>query len=280
MLTLLAWVWERYFGEALRKVEADSLAYRLSDEGRRIDWKTPTILITAALALVVQNYTTDPTDVAGVCQYLARTLDGPEAADAVRAKLQKWEADDLSRHIWWALVSAFTYAVIPMLVLKLAFRARLTDYGLKVRGILTAWPLYVLFTVVMVPLVAFFSGTEHFQRVYPFVRMASAEQVRAELWKWELAYAAQFIGLEFFFRGFLVHGTKHRFGVYAVFVSMLPYVQIHFLKPMPEAVASIIAGIVLGFMSLVTRSVWLGAALHIGVAWGMDFAVLTRRGLL
>lgn len=280
MLKLLVWVWERYFGEPLRKVEADSLAYRLSDAGRRIDWKTPVVLVTGAVALVIQNYSTHPTDVAGACQFVARTLDGPEAADAVRAKLQKWGADQLSSRVWWALVSAITYAVIPILVLKFALGGKLSEHGLKVRGLLTAWPLYVLFTVVMVPLVWYFSGTEHFQRTYPFLRVASAEEVRAELWKWELAYALQFIGLEFFFRGFLVHGTKHRFGVYAVFVSMVPYVQIHFLKPMPEAFASIIAGIVLGFMSLVTRSVWLGAALHIGVAWGMDFAVLSRRGLL
>jgi membrane protease YdiL (CAAX protease family) len=131
-----------------------------------------------------------------------------------------------------------------------------------------------------VPIVWVCSAFDRFQETYPFLRLVSHERVRADLWKWELAYAAQFIGLEFFFRGFIVHGIKHRFGVYAVFVSMVPYVQIHFGKPMPEATASLIAGIVLGYMSLVTRSVWLGAALHIGVAWGMDFACLYRRGLL
>ena len=30
----------------------------------------------------------------------------------------------------------------------------------------------------------------------------------------------------------------------------------------------------LGFMSLKTRSIWMGAALHIAVAWSMDFAAL------
>ncbi len=39
------------------------------------------------------------------------------------------------------------------------------------------------------------------------------------------------------------------------------------------------AGVLLGFMSLKTRSIWLGAALHISVAWVMDFASLYRRGL-
>jgi hypothetical protein len=78
----------------------------------------------------------------------------------------------------------------------------------------------------------------------------------------------------------MVHGTKHRFGIYSIFVMTLPYCMIHFGKPIPECVASIIAGIVLGLMSLVTRSIWLGAGIHIAVAMGMDLACLARRGLL
>jgi membrane protease YdiL (CAAX protease family) len=213
-------------------------------------------------------------------QFVVSAVAGPETATEVEAMLRRWHHDQLSSRIWWACIAVVTYTVLPVLVLKFVFRAKLTDYGLKVRSILNAWPLYVLFVCVMVPLVWIFSATEHFQNMYPFLRVTSREQVHTELWKWELAYAAQFIALEFFFRGFLVHGTKLRFGVYAVFVSMVPYVQIHFQKPMPEATASIIAGIVLGYMSLVTRSVWLGAALHIGVAWGMDSACLYRKGLL
>jgi membrane protease YdiL (CAAX protease family) len=182
--------------------------------------------------------------------------------------------------VWWAAVAVLTYAVVPALVLKVVLGRHLSDHGLKVRGVLNAWPLYLAFVAVMVPIVWVCSAEDRFQNTYPFLPVTSAEAARADLWKWELAYAAQFVGLEFFFRGFMVHGTKHRFGAYAVFVSMVPYVQIHFGKPMPEAAASVVAGVVLGYMSLVTRSVWLGAALHIGVAWGMDCACLYRRGLL
>ena len=77
----------------------------------------------------------------------------------------------------------------------------------------------------------------------------------AELLRWECSYGLQFIGLEFFFRGFMVHGTRHRFGFYAVFVMMVPYCMIHYQKPMPETFGAIVAGIVLGFMSLKMRSI-------------------------
>jgi hypothetical protein len=45
-------------------------------------------------------------------------------------------------------------------------------------------------------------------------------------------------------------------------------------------VGSILAGVALGLVSLVTRSIWPGAFLHILVAWGMDASVLFRRGLI
>jgi membrane protease YdiL (CAAX protease family) len=280
MLRLFVYLWDRWFAEPLRKIEADALSYRLSDAGRHTDWKTATVLVTAAACLILQNYTASPTQVGPAAKFVANLIDGPALAESVEMTLRKWSYDQLSSRIWWAAVAVITYAVIPILVLKCALGGRLSEHGLKLRGVLYSWPLYLVFVAVMVPLVLVCSMEQRFQDTYPFLRLSSAQSVREQLWKWELAYAAQFIGLEFFFRGFIVHGTKHRFGAYAVFVSMVPYVQIHFGKPMPEATASLIAGIVLGYMSLVTRSVWLGAALHIGVAWGMDCACLYRRGLL
>jgi membrane protease YdiL (CAAX protease family) len=93
-------------------------------------------------------------------------------------------------------------------------------------------------------------------------------------------YAIQFVALEFFFRGFLVHGTRRRLGFYSIFAMTIPYCMIHFGKPMLETFGAIIAGIVLGIMSLRTRSVWLGAGLHITVAWLMDALALWHKGRL
>ena len=50
-------------------------------------------------------------------------------------------------------------------------------------------------------------------------------------------------------------------------------------KPLPETCGAIVAGIVLGFMSLKTRSIWLGAAIHMSVALSMDFLSMWRKGL-
>ena len=70
---------------------------------------------------------------------------------------------------------------------------------------------------------------------------------------------------------------KRALGALSIFVMTIPYCMIHFGKPMPEAFGAIGAGVVLGFMSLKTRSVWMGAGLHICVAWTMDTLALIQR---
>jgi hypothetical protein len=49
---------------------------------------------------------------------------------------------------------------------------------------------------------------------------------------------------------------------------------------MPEALAAIVGGIALGTLSLKTRSIWWGAALHIAVAATMDLLALWHAGIV
>ena len=98
----------------------------------------------------------------------------------------------------------------------------------------TCWWAYLAMAAVMLPCVLAVSHSERFLSTYPFYRLAPDEPLGWRFFAWELLYAAQFIGLEFFFRGFMVHGTKHRFGVEAIFVMTVPYCMIHFGKPLLE----------------------------------------------
>jgi len=60
----------------------------------------------------------------------------------------------------------------------------------------------------------------------------------------------------------------------------VPYTMIHFSKPMPEAFAAIVAGLVLGTMAVRSRSFVPGIFLHVAVAITMDLLVLGRLGAL
>ena len=96
----------------------------------------------------------------------------------------------------------------------------------------------------------------------------------------ERLYLMQFVAVEFFFRGFLLHGAKHRFGAWAILLPLIPYMMVHFGKPPAEAAGEVVAGLVLGFLSLRTGSILYGVVLHAGVALAMDLASLTQQGRL
>jgi uncharacterized protein len=57
----------------------------------------------------------------------------------------------------------------------------------------------------------------------------------------------------------------------------VPYCMIHFSKPLPEALGAIVAGVVLGTLSLRTGSILGGAMLHVAVAVTMDVLALARK---
>lgn len=186
----------------------------------------------------------------------------------------------LNRLLYWVGVMVIFYLIVPVLIIWFVFKQKLADYGLQLKGAFKDYKLYVLMLCVMIPLVLFFSRTESFQQRYPFYDVQKGEPLYPNFIVWEIFYFLQFFALEFFFRGFMLHGTKQRFGFYSVFVMTIPYCMIHFGKPLPETIAAIIAGIVLGTLSLKSRSIWLGVAIHYSVAITMDLCSMWQKGII
>lgn len=180
----------------------------------------------------------------------------------------------LARLCLWASQSFFFYFVVPALLIKLILKQNLADYGFKLTGGLKNWPLYLAMFVFMLPIIYICSRTPNFQTHYPFYRLSWNEGWYPNLLIWELFYLLQFVGLEFFFRGFMVHGLKEKMGIQAVFIMVIPYCMIHFGKPFPECLGSIIAGLILGYLSFKNNSVMLGIVIHYSVAISMDICAL------
>ena len=130
----------------------------------------------------------------------------------------------------------------------------------------------------MLPLVFLVSDSPHFLKTYPLLKTAGESWFT--LGVWELSYAAQFVALEFFFRGFLLFGAVRLLGPWVIPIMCLPYMMIHFTKPEIECIGSIIAGVALGIVALRTRAIFAGMALHIAVAWSMDLLALWHKGSL
>jgi len=180
-----------------------------------------------------------------------------------------------NRRMYWGLFRWVVYVVPAVLVARYVLRTRLRDLGLKAGPELRRHaPLYFGLYLLLLPFVVAASFNGEFQDTYPFYEPPPGVGYWPRFYIWQAVYAGQFLALEFFFRGVLVHGLARRFGAMAVFIALVPYVMIHLTKPLAEALGSIVAGTVLGFLSLRTGSVYLGAALHFAVALTIDILVL------
>lgn len=246
----------------------------------RFDWRVAFVLIVAAVMLTLRNLDYRYPKEYAVADLARLEQFAPQAFDGLSDALYTKENEKLVRLSYWSLWQLLTYVVVPIVLIKLVLRERLSDYGLKIKGLFNYWWIYAGMYLFILPAVIVVSYTDAFQRTYPFYKLGAEEQLWPRFFIWQAFYALQFVSLEFFFRGFMVHGTKRQLGIYSIFVMMIPYCMIHFGKPFLETLGAIIAGIVLGFMSLKTRSIWLGAASHISVAMTMDFAALTHSGHL
>jgi len=223
----------------------------------RTDWKVMIILVTAAASLTVQEY-----------------LGQRGAYDDWFPLVRGDRYGTLKGYAWWTAWRVIGYVAIPVAVIAALPGERVRDYHLSLRGFTRHLWIYVAMFALILPAVVIASRTDAFRHTYPFYRLATRSSF--DLWTWELMYALQFLSLEFFFRGFLLHGLRRALGANAIFVMVVPYCMIHFGKPMAETFGAIGAGLILGTLAMRTRSIWGGVLIHVGVAWTMDLLALAQ----
>lgn len=259
--------------DAFEQVENESFEW-LKNNRRRIDWRLLGLITLGCFVLTFLEYFGGSGKYATLQAPLSLLVDN--ANERIIYTFRTSEYARLARLIYWSSCIFVGYMLIPALYVKFVMRERLRDMGLSLKGALKHWRIYVALFLLVLPAVYLMSLTESFQNTYPFYKLAGRSPT--EFLVWELTYAVQFMSLEFFFRGVLLHGIKHRFGIYSVLLSVIPYCMIHFGKPMPETLGAVFAGIALGVLSLYTRSIWLGVAIHVSVAIAMDVFALIARG--
>lgn len=211
---------------------------------------------------------------------VARLLSGT-SLESLGNQIAFSQDNNLPGLAWWVAVVTFFYFVPPIVAIKCFYQEKLSNYGLKLAIEPGFGKLLLACMAVMLPITYLMSLTQGFSAKYPFFHIYNGEPyIGTPLLIWELLYFLQFFGLEFFFRGFLVHSLKRSIGLYSIFVMTVPYCMIHFSKPPAETLAAIVAGIFLGWLSYKNGSIWLGLVLHCAVAFSMDILALWNKGLL
>lgn len=246
---------------------------RAASSPRRIEVEAVVVLLTAILVVLLIRYV----GISGRADWLPDTLDalGLDAlADRLRAAWTTSEYAGFNRHVYWAVFRMLAYTVPALLVIRAVLHRPISSFGMRREASWAHLKPYLAMYALMLPLVVLASRNGEFQDQYPLYDPAPGEALWPRLLIWEALYLGQFIALEMFFRGFVLHGLARRFGLMAIGVMVLPYVAIHLTKPWPEAVGSIVAGTVLGYFSLRTGVMWWGAALHFAVALTIDLLVI------
>ena len=183
--------------------------------------------------------------------------------------------------IFWAQVYFSSWNLLLFVIIPVIFHfifpvRQEVNFGLRLKGIGKNLWIYMLILIIILPIVWMACNDPNFYNFYPMYQPLNLK-------KWmlyELIYSTNFFCVEFFFRGFILFRLKERFGSFAVWIMIIPYSFIHIHKPFPEALGSIVAGIVLGSLALKTKSIWPGVLVHCTVAFSADFFSMIHSGRL
>lgn len=189
-------------------------------------------------------------------------------------KSHSWREIKLYSQVYTTSSFWILFIIIPTIYLKV-FNIQKKLKGISIPS-LTEWRPYFLFGIIMLIVLSGICSSPNFYRFYPLYRPESA----LDCLRFELIYLPQFVAVEFFFRGPLLFFFHDKFQRFALVLMTLPYAIIHIHKPFPEAIGSIMAGLILGHFAIKSKSIWPGVILHMIVALGADFFGLFYSGAI
>ncbi|HVZ74740.1 MAG TPA: CPBP family intramembrane glutamic endopeptidase [Polyangia bacterium] len=274
LLVLIAPIVWAFFRTTWRALDEEAFQYRRAlHERGEVDYRPLVALTLGALILLMQDYYGRGDAYAELIRPVLARRTKAHPGGFIDVGLY----DELYLRGWWAFTRVAGY-VLPLVVWPLFFRKdSLLDFGLRPRGFREhAW-IYGLCVVVMVPMLLLVSRQGDFASYYPLYHQAGRSWL--DFLVWEALYIAQFLTLEIFFRGWWIRATRV-FGVGAIWSMIVPYAMIHIGKPYLEACGAMVAGVVLGSLSMRTRSIYAGFLVHVTVAILMDVVSLNHRDAL
>ena len=180
----------------------------------------------------------------------------------------------LIEYLFWFVGDFFTYFVLAILIIKFILREKLRDYGLTFGDSKAGLKYSSIFLIVMFPLVWIASSMPDFTSKYP--HLLSTRTNWEKFFIYESGMLLYMFGWEFIWRGFLLFGLKEKFGFYAVFIQMIPFVILHNGKPALETFGAILGGLALGVLAYRTNSFYYCVVTHMGVMFSIDLICTLR----
>jgi membrane protease YdiL (CAAX protease family) len=184
---------------------------------------------------------------------------------------------DIYRYIYQFLAIFVLFFLFPLIIVKLVFKEKLKDYGLSFGDKRYGFRFTIItIPLIVTPIIILGAHMPQIRAEYPLSKLIQGDVSVFLLY--EFSYILlYYVGWEFFFRGYMLFGLREKFGdTYAILLQVIPSALLHFNKPEPEFLGSIVLGIVLGYLALRTRSILYPFIIHsyIGVSTDLFVTIL------
>ena len=180
----------------------------------------------------------------------------------------------LIEYLYWFIGDFFSFFILPVLIIKFLLKEKIRKYGVTLGDYRAGIKISLIFLGIMLPIIWFVSALPQFSSAYP--------ELKSTIDSWNVFFIFE-IGLlvylfawEFVWRGFTLFGLEEKFGYYAIFIQMIPFLILHNGKPVLEAFGAIIAGLALGVLAYRTRSIFYCVFTHACVMFSIDFISILR----
>lgn len=156
-----------------------------------------------------------------------------------------------------ALERAILFGLLPALVVLIAFRDRLTEYGLGLGDWRWGLSLAVAGCAVMTPVILAVGSNAQFSGFYGISGAPVGDLL--------VTHLLDLVPAEFLMRGFVMFTLLRTIGPLGLVVAQLPFVFAHLGKPEIELFSTLLGGAVFGWLDWRTRSIWWSALGHVYV---------------
>jgi membrane protease YdiL (CAAX protease family) len=177
----------------------------------------------------------------------------------------------------YTFLSAFVlFAVVPLLIIRVVFKERLSTYGLQIGD----WRFGLKAFLVLAPvfaLASYFSRNDpEFVAEYPLFKGAGASP--AAFLSHAVSYLLFYIGWETYFRGFLQFGLRQTLGDWqSILVQTALSCIIHIGKPAGEVYSSVIGALLWGIIAFRAQSILFIILLHWLLGVVLDYSICYLR---
>ncbi|MEI7812013.1 MAG: CPBP family intramembrane glutamic endopeptidase [Ignavibacteria bacterium] len=176
--------------------------------------------------------------------------------------------EEMIEYLYWYIGDFFSLFVISAFIIKFYLKENLRTYGVQPGDYKFGLKIALLFAIVMLLIIWVISSLPSFSEQYP--QLYPAKEKAGAFIVFESALLLYIFAWEFIWRGFMLFGLEEKFGYYAVFIQMIPFVILHNGKPPLETFGAIFGGLALGILALRTRSFYYGVIVHYSVILSID----------